>query len=236
MIWRAIWRYVREMENYCINLERCSAKWYTLRRVRVFRKQNASHLLTAMLNFWYLYPTLVTKGATPQYNPIRFQDTPSRQILGFTSAICVCVCGMGLAERCMRIHTEETKGGKRNRVKCDVPKTGLKCIWGVYNKNCWKISSYGILRGSLRLGVLYVGWLRMTTTQPRIIISKTNPFQAWTGPEGSRRLRLPDLKTISTWTWYSCQPYVATAFTPLEIFLVLICVRGWGDTRATVRP
>jgi len=24
------------------------------------------------------------------------------------------------------------------------------------------------------------------------------PLQAWTGPEGSRRLRLPDLKTIST--------------------------------------
>ena len=24
------------------------------------------------------------------------------------------------------------------------------------------------------------------------------PLQAWTGPEGSRRLRLPDFKTIST--------------------------------------
>jgi hypothetical protein len=27
---------------------------------------------------------------------------------------------------------------------------------------------------------------------------KAIPLQAWTGPEGSRRLRLPDLKTIST--------------------------------------
>jgi len=27
------------------------------------------------------------------------------------------------------------------------------------------------------------------------------PLQAWTGPEGSRRLRLPDLKTIGTWRW-----------------------------------
>jgi hypothetical protein len=27
---------------------------------------------------------------------------------------------------------------------------------------------------------------------------KAFPLQAWTGPEGSRRLRLPDLKTIGT--------------------------------------
>jgi len=27
------------------------------------------------------------------------------------------------------------------------------------------------------------------------------PLQAWAGPEGSRRLRLPDSKTISTWRW-----------------------------------
>ena len=27
---------------------------------------------------------------------------------------------------------------------------------------------------------------------------KATPLQAWTGPEGSRMLRLPDFKTIST--------------------------------------
>jgi len=27
---------------------------------------------------------------------------------------------------------------------------------------------------------------------------KATPLQGWTGPEGSRRLRLPDCKTIST--------------------------------------
>jgi len=27
---------------------------------------------------------------------------------------------------------------------------------------------------------------------------KANPLQAWTGPEGSRRLRLPDFKSFST--------------------------------------
>ena len=42
---------------------------------------------------------------------------------------------------------------------------------------------------------------------------KTIPLQAWTGPEVSRRLRLPDFKTIGTWKWYSCQPYAPAAFT-----------------------
>ena len=35
-------------------------------------------------------------------------------------------------------------------------------------------------------------------TQITKIKDKTIPLQAWTGPEGSRRLRLPDFKTIGT--------------------------------------
>ena len=31
--------------------------------------------------------------------------------------------------------------------------------------------------------------------------SKAIPLQAWTGPEGSRRLKLPDFKTVGTWRW-----------------------------------
>jgi len=43
---------------------------------------------------------------------------------------------------------------------------------------------------------------------------KAIPLQAWTGPEGSRKLRLPDFKTIGTSRWQGCQPYTPAAFTP----------------------
>jgi hypothetical protein len=52
-----------------------------------------------------------------------------------------------------------------------------------------------------------------TFHNPRPAHYKAIPLQAWTGPEGSRRLSLPDFKTIGTWSWYSCQPYPSGAFT-----------------------
>jgi hypothetical protein len=38
------------------------------------------------------------------------------------------------------------------------------------------------------------------------------PLQAWTGPDGSKRLRIQDFKTVGTWRWLGCQPYALAAF------------------------
>ena len=42
---------------------------------------------------------------------------------------------------------------------------------------------------------------------------KAIPLQAWTGTEGSRRVRLPDLKTIGSSKCKACQPYAPATFT-----------------------
>jgi hypothetical protein len=76
-------------------------------------------------------------------------------------------------------------------------------------------------------GCVYIMWLcvhyvngglvRVHThqaTQPHKGKGKAIPLQALTGPEGSSRLRLSDLKTIDTWRWQGCQPYAPAASTP----------------------
>jgi len=63
-------------------------------------------------------------------------------------------------------------------------------------------------------------------TQCYVAHGKAIPLQAWTGPEGCRKLGLPDFKKIDTRRWYSCQSYALASCTPQEIFLVLISVGG----------
>jgi hypothetical protein len=54
----------------------------------------------------------------------------------------------------------------------------------------------------------------MSIVSYRIGKGKAIPLQALTGSEGSKRLKLPDFKTIHTWRWQGCQPYALASFTP----------------------
>jgi hypothetical protein len=46
---------------------------------------------------------------------------------------------------------------------------------------------------------------------------KAIPLQALTDPKCSKRLMLPDFKTIGTWRWQGCQTSAPAAFTPRVI-------------------
>jgi hypothetical protein len=64
---------------------------------------------------------------------------------------------------------------------------------------------------------------------------KSIPLQTLIGPEGSRRLRLPDLKTISTWRWQGCQPYAPTAFTPRKYSWYSLVRVSWPQGHSAAR-
>ena len=77
-------------------------------------------------------------------------------------------------------------------------------------------------------------WLKLGCGMVFMSIGKAVPLQAWSGPEGSRKLRFPDYMT----TAQDGGKVVSLRHRPplpQVMLLVLISVRGWVDPRAIVR-
>jgi len=85
--------------------------------------------------------------------------------------------------------------------------------------NCPSVIRTPVIRILGWSGQFWANYSSESATEIIIIVKvkgkrvKQSSLQGLTGPEGSRRLGLPDFKTIGTWR-RQCQPYVPAAFTP----------------------
>ena len=63
---------------------------------------------------------------------------------------------------------------------------------------------------------------------------KAVPSQAWSGPEGSRKLRFQDIVKMAQDGGKVVSPTYRPSLSPQEILLVLISVRGLVDPRGRI--
>jgi hypothetical protein len=61
-------------------------------------------------------------------------------------------------------------------------------------------------------------------------------LEAWTGPEGSRRLRLLDFNTIGTRRWYSGQPYTPATVTLRKYSWYSLWSKGMCQLKIPMTP
>jgi hypothetical protein len=101
-------RHLQKVQKFCINAPQCFAKWYTLRRVQLCWKQNASNFLYGQTELPQLVLYSHCQGCNPTSSPARFPDTlHDRSRVSLEQYV-----ETGLAERCIRIH-ENTPMGER---------------------------------------------------------------------------------------------------------------------------
>jgi hypothetical protein len=84
----------------------------------------------------------------------------------------------------------------------------FKCLWcAVFSNFMLPSQTFPPTVKPSHIGYCYISY-----------VYKKIPLQALTGPEGSRRLRLPDFKTIGTWRWQGCQPYAPAISTSRKYY------------------
>ena len=88
----------------------------------------------------------------------------------------------------------------------------------------WSVLDQYFSAYSLKICVVWSATLR----------GKAAPLQAWSGPEGSRKLRFPDYMTTAQDGGKVVSPTHQPAL-PQKMLLVLISVRGWIEPRAIGR-